>query len=203
MEHSILKGTNDSDNQDGTAVTHRIRWAWRSIGVPGQVLAAGAFVVCALVGVTWSPSSIAVGLSLATLVIAAVVDVVEHRLPNTLVGLALVPVVLTVALAGSGYVLRSGLVAAALLGGPLLVTHLVSPAGMGFGDVKAGAVAGAALGLVDPQLAVLALVLGLATAASWGLVRRARTVPFGPGLVAGALAALVVARLVGIEAVVR
>ena len=81
------------------------------------------------------------------------------------------------------------------------MTHLVSPAGMGFGDVKAGAVAGAALGLIDPQLAVLALVLGLAAAASWGLVRRSRTVPFGPGLVAGALAALVVARLVGIEAV--
>ena len=73
---------------------------------------------------------------------------------------------------------------------------------MGFGDVKAGAVAGAALGLIDPQLAVLALVLGLAAAASWGLVRRSRTVPFGPGLVAGALAALLIGRLVGIEAVV-
>ena len=76
---------------------------------------------------------------------------------------------LALAVAGSADLLRSSLVGAALLGGPLLVTHLVSPAGMGFGDVKAGAVAGAALGLIDPQLAVLALVLGLAAAASWGL----------------------------------
>ena len=38
---------------------------------------------------------------------------------------------------------------AALVGAPLLATHLVSPAGMGFGDVKAGTVLGAAVGLVD------------------------------------------------------
>ncbi|HEX7247806.1 MAG TPA: type II secretion system F family protein, partial [Actinomycetota bacterium] len=40
---------------------------------------------------------------------------------------------------------RSAALGAAVLGGPLLVTHLVTPAGMGFGDVKAGAVLGAAL----------------------------------------------------------
>ena len=201
MEHSILKGTNDFDKQEGTARTHRIRWAWRSIGVRGQGLAVAALLLCALIGVTWPPVSIAVGSSLAVLVIAAVVDVVEHRLPNVLVGLALVPSVLALSAAGSPDLLRSSVVGAGLLGGPLLVTHLVSPAGMGFGDVKAGAVAGAALGLIDPRLAVLALVVGLAAAASWGLVRRSRAVPFGPGLVAGALAALVVARVVGIEAV--
>ena len=68
-----------------------------------------------------------------------------------------------------------------MLGGPLLLTHLVSPTGMGFGDVKAAAVLGAALGLIDPQVALLALVLGLASAAVWGLARRARSVAFGPG----------------------
>ena len=61
------------------------------------------------------------------------------------------------------------------------MTHLVSPAGMGFGDVKAGAVIGAAVGLVDPQLAALALVLGLAGSAGWAAVRRRRTIPLGPG----------------------
>ena len=67
------------------------------------------------------------------------------------------------------------------------LTHLVSPAGMGFGDVKAGAVAGAALGLIDPQLAVLALV------ARPGRRRRVGPRPpvphraVRPGLVAGAL----------------
>ncbi|MET0323955.1 MAG: prepilin peptidase [Ilumatobacteraceae bacterium] len=166
------------------------------------MLAAVATGLCALVGVTWPLTSIAVSLALVALVVAALVDVVEHRLPNALVGLGLVPVVLCLAAAGSSDLLGACLLGAALLGGPLLVTHLASPAGMGFGDVKAGAVAGAAVGLIDPQLAVLALVLGLATAATWGLLRRSRTVPFGPGLVAGSLAALVVGRFVGIEAVI-
>ena len=103
--------------------------------------------------------------------------------------------------AGSGDLARSAAVGAAMLAGPLLLTHLVSPTGMGFGDVKAGAVLGAALGLIDPQVALLALVLGLASAAVWGLARRARSVAFGPGLVTGALLALAIARAAGVEAV--
>ncbi len=71
---------------------------------------------------------------------------------------------------------------------------------MGFGDVKAGAVLGAALGLLDVQLAVFALVLGLGAGAAWGLTRHARSIPLGPALVVGALAALAVARLLGLEA---
>ena len=103
--------------------------------------------------------------------------------------------------AGSSDLLQSALLGGALLGGPLLLTHLVSPAGMGFGDVKAGVVLGAALGLIDAQLATLGLVFGLGSAAAWGLVHRSRSVPLGPGLVGGTLAALLVAKLVGIEAV--
>jgi prepilin signal peptidase PulO-like enzyme (type II secretory pathway) len=70
---------------------------------------------------------------------------------------------------------------------------------MGFGDVKAGLVLGAALGLVDAQLGLFALVLGLGTGALWGLTRRARSIPLGPALVAGALTALAVGRLLGTE----
>ena len=110
------------------------------------------------------------GVSLVVLVAAAVVDVAEHRLPNALVGLAAASrSCWRCSAAGSADLLRSSRRRRRLLGGPLLVTHLVSPAGMGFGDVKAGAVLGAALGLLDPQIALLALVLGLAAAASWGL----------------------------------
>ena len=61
---------------------------------------------------------------------------------------------------------------------------------MGFGDVKAGAVLGAALGLLAAPLAVLALVLGLLAAATFGLLRRLRTIALGPALVAGAVLAL-------------
>ena len=131
------------------------------------------------------------------LVSAALVDVAEHRLPNGLVAVAALPVVVMLIAAGSGDLARSAAVGAVMFAGPLLLTHLVSPAGMGFGDVKAGAVLGAALGLIDPQVALLALVLGLASAAAWGLARRARSVAFGPGLVTGALLALAIGRAAG------
>ena len=87
------------------------------------------------------------------------------------------------------------------VGGPLLVTHLIAPRGMGFGDVKAGAVLGAALGLLAAPLAVLALVLGLLAAATFGLLRRLRTIALGPALVAGAVLALTIGRLVGVDVV--
>lgn len=201
MRVSVLTPSHEAQDQDGSGVAVVVARAWHSLGVARHVVAAVALGCCVALTFTWPPASVAVGLTLGVLVLAAVVDVVEHRLPNALVAIAAVPVAVALLAATSSDLLRSALFGAALLGGPLLLTHLVSPAGMGFGDVKAGAVAGAALGLIDAQLALLALVLGLAAAAGWGLARRSRSVPFGPGLVAGALAALVVARIVGIEAV--
>ena len=70
--------------------------------------------------------------------------------------------------------------------------HLITPSGMGFGDVKAGAVLGGAMGLIDVELALLALVLGLGAGAAWGLATRARSIALGPSLVAGALAAVLI-----------
>jgi leader peptidase (prepilin peptidase)/N-methyltransferase len=159
---------------------------------------------CVLVAAWWAaltPAAIATGAALVLLTVAALVDAVWHRLPNALVGAAAVPVLVAVAAAWSGSVLRSTVVGAAFLGVPLLATHLVSPAGMGFGDVKAGAVGGAALGLVAAPLALLALVLGLALGAGHGLARRAAAIALGPALVAGALLALTVGRLAGVDAV--
>ncbi len=59
---------------------------------------------------------------------------------------ALVPLVLSLLL----------IPAALAFAGPLLLLHLVSPAAMGFGDVKAGIVLGYALGLVHWHLALAA-----------------------------------------------
>ena len=154
----------------------------------------------------WVPetsAAVATGLSVLILVAAALVDAVEHRLPNVLVGAAAVPVVGALAVAwvtGATDVVVGAAVGAALVGGPLLVTHLASPTGMGFGDVKAGAVLGAALGLVNAQIAALALLLGLSGAAGWAVAGRRRTIALGPGLVAGAVLALVVAWWMNVEA---
>jgi leader peptidase (prepilin peptidase)/N-methyltransferase len=181
--------------------------AWGAVGAPGRAAAGGATAVALALTVWWWPlttAAPATGVTLLVLVAAALVDAVEHRLPNPLVALAAVPVVvaLTAGLAsGAGRdVAWAALAGAAVVGAPLLLTHLVAPAGMGFGDVKAGAVLGAAVALTAIELVPLALLVGLAAAACWGLLRRARSVPLGPALVGGALVALALGRLVGVEA---
>jgi leader peptidase (prepilin peptidase) / N-methyltransferase len=177
-----------------------IRAAWWAVGPAGRGITVAGIIASAAVAAWWvpvSPAAVATGVALAVLTTAALVDAVRHRLPNVLVALAAVPVAAALAVAWSGPLLWGALAGAAFLGVPLLVTHLVAPAGMGFGDVKAGIVLGAALGLLGGPLALLALVLGLALAAVWGLARRAKSIALGPALVAGALLALAVGRLVG------
>jgi leader peptidase (prepilin peptidase)/N-methyltransferase len=185
----------------GASASSRFGAAWTVVGRRGRalcVLVALAGVVVAALWVPATGAAVATGASLQVLAAAAVVDVVEHRLPNALVGAAAIPVAVAMAISwvgGTTGVVAGALGGAALLGVPLLATHLVSPAGMGFGDVKAGAVLGGALGLIDVQIAVLALFLGLSGSAVWALARHRRSIALGPGLVAGAVVALALARL--------
>jgi leader peptidase (prepilin peptidase)/N-methyltransferase len=190
----------------GASVSSRFAAAWSAVGVRGDVVAIATVATAAAAAASWVPETTgaaATGISLLVLVAAALVDAVERRLPNALVGAAAVPVVLAMAIAwvtGTTDVVWGALLGAALVGGPLLVTHLFSPAGMGFGDVKAGAVLGAALGLISAEIAVLALMVGLLGSAVWALTGRRRSVALGPGLVGGAVVALIVARLLYVEA---
>jgi leader peptidase (prepilin peptidase)/N-methyltransferase len=139
------------------------------------------------------------GVALALLVPPALIDVIDRRLPNRLVlragvGASVVGLISIVAggrdtpwlgLVGS---LANGSVA---LAGPLLAMHLISPQAMGLGDVKAAIVAGAALGAVDPALALVALAIASASGAIAGVVRQRSTIAFGPALVGGSIAAVV------------
>ena len=122
---------------------------------------------------------------LVALLPAALVDLIDRRLPNRLVGAAGIVGLATLAaelLVTDLRVAPADLLLGALgMAGPLLVTHLVRPAAMGFGDVKLAVVAGAAVGLVDPVLGLGALAVGSAAASLAGLARRRRTVAFGPG----------------------
>ncbi|CAN5752673.1 MAG: prepilin peptidase [Ilumatobacteraceae bacterium] len=203
MQRAIL----DDDRQldDGARQTD-LQTAWRDAPRPARlVLLAGAGIGLAAV-VAWmrdAPAVAATGLCLLILTAAALVDIVDRRLPNELVSAAALPVGVAVALtlaAGGSAIATGALAGAALVGGPLLVAHLVSPDGMGFGDVKAGSVLGAAVGLISGPVAVLALLFALAGSGGWAVVQRRRHVALGPGLVLGASTALVAARLIGVEA---
>jgi leader peptidase (prepilin peptidase)/N-methyltransferase len=139
----------------------------------------------------------------ATLVALAVIDLETYLLPNrivyplTVAMLVLLPLGLLADddLGAYGRGLLGGVIAFAAF----FVVHLVSPRGMGFGDVKLSFTLGLALGCVGWGEVVLGLFLGFFYGALIGIVliatrlrSRNQAVPFGPFLAAGAITALLV-----------
>ena len=89
---------------------------------------------------------------------------------------------------------RTAAIGGALGWGLLLVIHLVSPAGMGFGDVRLAGLIGMMLGWLSLGHVLVGLFLAFASAAvlgvgliALGVKGRKDKVPFGPFLAAGAL----------------
>lgn len=80
-------------------------------------------------------------------------------------------------------------IGAAWFAGPWLITHLIAPKQIGFGDVKLSIGLGLYLGWLNPSLGILGFfaasaIFGLS---SWISARTARDpLPFGPALVTGA-----------------
>jgi len=170
------------------------QWSLTAVIRRSSSAARGAAVVAATVALLSTLDGrvpFATGVVLVALLPAALVDLIDRRLPNRLVGAAAIAGLATSAVQFLLTDLRVA-PAAPLLGalgmaGPLLVTHLVRPAAMGFGDVKLAVVAGAAVGIVDPVLGLTALAVGSAATSLAGLTQRRRTVAFGPGLLGGAI----------------
>ena len=128
----------------------------------------------------------------AVLVVIAVIDARTRRIPNRIVlPAALVVLVAHIAIAPD----RAWEWAVAALGAFLflLAAHLVYPAGLGMGDVKLALLLGAALGwAVGPALMLGLLaagVAGIALMVRGGWSARKRTLPLGPFLAAGGIAA--------------
>jgi leader peptidase (prepilin peptidase)/N-methyltransferase len=123
----------------------------------------------------------------------SVYDLRQRRLPNalTLPGAA---VVLGVAAAtGHGV---AALVGAAALTVLYLGVHLIVPAGMGAGDVKLAIGVGALTGSFGVDAWVLAALVAPLLTGLWALAlafrSRTATVPHGPSMCVGALAAVAV-----------
>ncbi len=168
------------------------------------MLAVLALLTAAAVPVLRGPADLAAVTALLAVAAATPslvrVDLAEHRLPNGIVLAAAVPVLGAVALAA---VEAPALAAGAALGGLgygalLLALNLLG--GMGMGDVKLGAVLGAAAGLLGLPVAVAAVLTasltgGLASALLLA-TRRAGgkdALPFGPFLLLGFWLAVAVA----------
>jgi leader peptidase (prepilin peptidase)/N-methyltransferase len=150
----------------------------------GSVLAAGPRP--ALLGLLW--------LAAVTPRLVAV-DIAEHRLPDRVV-LPGWPVALAAALleaAAGGTPVLVALAAGAGYGALLLVLHVAG--GMGFGDVKLAPVLGLAAAAVTPAAAVAAPLLAFLAGGVVAVVALARSgrgarIPFGPAMLLGAWAAV-------------
>lgn len=137
----------------------------------------------------------------AGLVLLSGIDLDHHLLPNRVVGPLTVLVAgllgAAAALDGSGNALLTALACGAGTFAVFFTLHLISPRGMGFGDVKLSFVLGLALGWFGVGETVVGIFLGFCYGAVIGvglLVSGVRSrqdpVPFGPFLAAGTMTAV-------------
>ena len=192
--HGVTEPLRDAQDEE-----ERVESAWRA------ELAGGLTTVAVLVvalghllgGNGWLVVDAVAAVFLVPLVL---IDLRERRLPDrlTLSGAAalLALVGAQVAITADLAPLAGALAGAALMAGVLLVLHLASPRGMGFGDVKLGLLLGVLVGVRSAGLVLPALLLAGVLGGLVGVVQMVRrrrrdvTLPFGPFLVAGAVLAL-------------
>ncbi len=180
---------------------------WNLRARPGSRRALVVQVAC---GLLWAAATLRFGADWAlpaflvfftSLLTISVIDFDLHIIPNRLVYPTIFVVVplLTVAAAAEGDWgrLRQALLGAALAWLGLLVVHLISPAGMGFGDVRLAFVLGLLLGWLSLRHVLTGIFLGFLLGAIIGVglvLSRIRSrkdaVPFGPFLAGGAILAV-------------
>ena len=134
----------------------------------------------------------------ASLLAISVIDLEHHIIPNRIVYptifIAVPLLALAAAVQGEGDRLGDALLGGAVAWTALLFIHLVSPGGMGFGDVRLSFVLGLFLGWLSLRHALTGIFMGFLLGSVVGLTLvavRLRTrkdhIPFGPFLAAGAV----------------
>jgi leader peptidase (prepilin peptidase)/N-methyltransferase len=170
---------------------------WRVVAA----LALAALLAVVAVRVGFGPLALGY-LALAVAgVVLSMIDLAERRLPDALVWPATVVVVLLLVAAsllqgrpGAAIATPAGAVALFTV---YLVLALITPSGIGMGDVKLAAACGAALGCLGLTGWLLGLATGFlingAAAVAALLLRRTTlrgSLPFGPSMIAGVFVAL-------------
>lgn len=190
----------------GGARQHRRRRHERALVRPQHPLVSLATaLLCATFALaTGTRPELGVWLLLAPLaVLLAVVDFKVQRLPDVLT-LSLVAAALALLGVAAAVPEHAGdwlnaLFGALALGGGYFVLFLINPNGMGFGDVKLALGLGAVLGWYGWSVVFLGTFAGFLLGALYGaglvVARRAgrkTSIPFGPFLIAGAYAGLLI-----------
>jgi leader peptidase (prepilin peptidase)/N-methyltransferase len=185
-----------------------MRTAWTGV-VPVVMLAAAVIGAASWTSGRSPAVAVAIAALTGVLVLLAVIDVRTRRLPNPLIGVVAIGVaalaVIEAAATGTVEPVAAAGGGAVVSGTLLAVPHLISPAALGFGDVKLGAVTGALVGWSAADLGigwaaglaafavVAALLWGAVLGLAWLVVTRDRTFPFGPCIVVGAVTAVIAA----------
>lgn len=172
--------------------------------------AAVRFAAAAITALTFAALALRFGMSWTLLPLLAfaaaatvltIVDLAEHRLPNAVVFPTLVVVaallVLASAMTGAWIPLLWALGGAAAMFTVYFLLALISPSSMGMGDVKLALVIGLLLGWFGLNAWLIGLLAafvfgGVAAVVALALhrVTLRGSIPFGPSMLAGALAAV-------------
>jgi leader peptidase (prepilin peptidase)/N-methyltransferase len=165
-----------------------------------EAVTAGLFVAAALTfRGTW-PAAI-VAIFFGVLVAAALIDARHRIIPNRLTypSLAGLAALIVVGWASGAVLSPMGALFGLLaLGGGCLAIALVSPRGMGMGDVKLAGLIGLVLGSLGLRYVAVAAALSVLAGGLGGLIAllagrsRKDTIPFGPFLSGGAVVAAMV-----------
>jgi leader peptidase (prepilin peptidase)/N-methyltransferase len=141
----------------------------------------------------------------AMLLTVSVIDIELFRLPDLIVlpflAFSIVWIALVSVVQLDVEVVKFALTGAAIYFGCLFLAHLVSPRGMGFGDVKLAAVMGLYVGwlgssyLTAFSLVLWAMLIGFLGGSVIGVIafivrRKSAPIPFGPFLALGTVAAV-------------
>ena len=131
----------------------------------------------------------------------SVIDVRHRRIPNRLIYPAFViaaAVIIVGDLAGGGLDALDAGIGLVAYGLGLMIIALVSPKGMGMGDVKLAGLIGMVLGSIGLGLVAVAAGMGILLGGAGAIVAllagrgRKSAIPFGPFLAAGAVIAIFV-----------
>jgi len=187
----------------------RPRVSHRAVGLLILTLALFVGAQQRFVDESW-PEMLAYCVLFAVLLLLSVIDLYEFRLPDAIVvpsiAVAITTIVAVSVVSDTPERIRYALIGGAIAFGVLFIAHLVSPRGMGFGDVKLAALLGLAVGWQassanEALILVLWLLLigfGVGTVAGLALYvirRRNEPFPFGPFLAIGTVATVLLSQV--------